>query len=148
MIRKREKKALLRRTQIGHESRRREEAEQVASANVGASHRHGTSLTFGNQMATKRHIGLVVFSICFALSARMAVFEPKPHQLTEAEERWGVTQRDTDPLGFIRGLRYYIYGVGLLGLGIFVQEYLAERLSKKKPNQPPEPMPLKRPGSS
>lgn len=104
--------------------------------------------TFGKNMTAKRHIGLVVFSICFALSARIAIFEPKPHDRTAAEERWGVTQRNTDPLGFIRGLRYYIYGVGVLGLGIFIQDYLAERLSKKKPNQPPEPMPLKRHGSS
>jgi len=90
---------------------------------------------------------LVVFSICFVLSARLALFEPKPHVRTEAEERWGITERDSDPLGFVRGLRYYVYGVGVLGLGIFVHDYVAELIRKKKPNQTPEPMPLKRHGS-
>lgn len=84
-------------------------------------------------MASKRHIGLTIFSVCCALSARIAIYAPKPHVPTEAEERWGVTQSDPDPLGFLRGLRYYIYGIGAVGLLIFSEDYLSEQRKKKEP---------------
>lgn len=85
-------------------------------------------------MAAKRHIGLVVFSVCCALSARIAILQPKSQAPTEAEKRWGVTQRDPDPLGLLSGLRYYIYGIGGLGLLIFAEDYVSDRFRKKKPN--------------
>lgn len=94
-------------------------------------------------MAKQRHIGFVIFGACCALSARIAIFEPKPAPqiLTPAEERWGVHQTDnSDPLGLIHDLRFYIYGLGVIGLLMVVEDYYRERSqNKKRPNnkQPP-----------
>jgi hypothetical protein len=53
------------------ESRRDEEAEPAASANVGAAHRHGTSLTIGGRKM-KRHLRIVsYFSIPTDLAGLM-----------------------------------------------------------------------------
>jgi hypothetical protein len=89
-------------------------------------------------MVKRRHIGFVIFGLCSALSARIALFEPKPPQLpTPAEERWGTANRDEgDPLRLIHGFRYYIYGVGVLGLLIVVEDFVSEKSRKKK--QPPD----------
>jgi len=84
-------------------------------------------------MVKRRHIGFTIFAICSALSARIALFEPQPHELTPAEERWGAHQIDNrDSLGLIHGLRYYIYGLGVLGLLIVVEDYFSEKSRKKK----------------
>lgn len=89
-------------------------------------------------MAKQTHIGFLIFALCSALSARIALFEPKPHTLTAAEERWGRVQRYEDPLGFIHGLRYYVYGLGVIGLLIVVEDQLTEALRpKKKKKDPP-----------
>ena len=82
-------------------------------------------------MAKQRHIGLVIFALCSALSARIALFEPKPHEPTAAELRWGTTEKEHDHFGFLKGLRYYIYGVGVLGLLIVAEDYIGDRLRKK-----------------
>ena len=84
-------------------------------------------------MAKQRHIGLVIFGLCSALSARIALVEPKPHVITPAEERWGTHQTDeSDSLGLIHGLRYYIYGLGVIGLLMVVEDFVGERLRKTK----------------
>lgn len=83
-------------------------------------------------MAGQKHIGLVVFAICSALSARIAIFEPKPRVLTAAEERWGSVQKEEDPMGFIHGVRFYIYGIGVIGLLLIVEDHLTQELSRKK----------------
>ena len=84
-------------------------------------------------MAKQRHIGLVFVAVCCALSARIAMFEPQHHRLTPAEERWGAHQTDdSDPLGLIHGLRYYIYGVGVVGLLMVLEDYFNESSRKKK----------------
>jgi mannose/fructose/N-acetylgalactosamine-specific phosphotransferase system component IIC len=92
-------------------------------------------------MAKQRHIGFVIFGACCALSARIAIFEPQPHELTPAEERWGTRQTDdSDPLGLIHGLRYYIYGVGVVGLLMVVEDYYSEKSRKRKgPDKPQTP---------
>jgi hypothetical protein len=78
----------------------------------------------------------VIFGLCSALSARIALFEPKPPQVpTPAEERWGTANRDEgDPLGLIHAVRYYIYGLGVLGLLIVVEDIVSEKLRGKKPS--------------
>ena len=87
-------------------------------------------------MAKQRHIGLVVFAACSLLSVRIAVFEPKPHELTAAEERWGRQDVSEDHLGVVHGLRYYIYGIGVLGLLIFAEDYVTDKLrTQKKPGR-------------
>jgi len=85
-------------------------------------------------MAKRRHIGFVIFALCSALSARIALFEPKPPQVpTPAEERWGTANRDEgDPLHFIRAVRYYVYGLGVVGLLMVVEDIVSERLRKRK----------------
>ncbi len=92
-------------------------------------------------MVKQKHIGLVVFAICSALSARIALFEPKPHAPTPVEERWGRTQKYEDPLGFVRGLRYYIYGLGVIGLLFIVEDHLSEALRAKKKEGRPDDNP-------
>jgi len=87
-------------------------------------------------MAKQKHIGLVVFAICSGLSARIALFEPKPHVLTAAEERWGSVHQEEDSLGIIHGLRYYVYGIGVVGLLLVGEDYLNEALSRKKSKEP------------
>ena len=93
-------------------------------------------------MAKQRHIGFVVFGVCSALSARLALFEPQPppQDLSPGEERWGTHQTDSsDPLRLIHGLRYYIYGLGVLGLLMVAEDYWSDRSQKKRPDnkQPP-----------
>ena|SRR5215471_19293 len=86
-------------------------------------------------MAKQRHIGFVIFGACCSLSARIAIWEPQPapQNLTPAEERWGTHQADnSDQLGLIHGLRYYIYGLGVVGLLMVVEDYFSERSQKKK----------------
>ena len=89
-------------------------------------------------MAKQRHISLTIFAFCSVLSARIAFYE-RPQELTAAEERWGVTKKNDDALGMLHGLRYYIYGIGVVGLLVFAEDYVSDTLKKKKPNQPPEP---------
>jgi hypothetical protein len=92
-------------------------------------------------MAKQRHIGFVIFGLCSALSARLAIFEPKPHVPTPAEERWGTTYRDEgDPLHLIHGFRYYIYGLGVIGLLMVVEDFISARLRKiQRPNPALQP---------
>jgi len=86
-------------------------------------------------MVKRRHIGFVIFGLCSALSARIALFEPKPRVPTPADERWESANKDEgDPLGFIYTVQYWIYGLGgLLGLLIVVEDYVSEKTRKKKP---------------
>ena len=87
-------------------------------------------------MSKQKHIGLVVFALCSALSARIALFEPKPHVMTAAEQRWGPAERYEDPRGFLHGVRYYIYGIGLLGLLIVAEDQLTPIFRPKKRKEP------------
>ena len=83
-------------------------------------------------MSKQRHIGFVIFGICSAFSARLAVFEPKPHVPTPAEDRWGASYHDQgDSLHLIHGFRYYIYGLGVVGLLMVVEDFVSERSRKK-----------------
>jgi hypothetical protein len=52
----------------------------------------------------------------------------------------GAANRDEgDPLGLIHAARYYIYGLGVLGLLMVVEDYVSEKSRKKKqlPTKPP-----------
>jgi hypothetical protein len=80
----------------------------------------------------QRHIGFVVFTICCTLATRIEIFEPKPQPPTAAEIRWGTAKKEDERYGLLRGLRYYIYGVGVLGLLIVVEDYVGDRLRKKR----------------
>ncbi len=85
-------------------------------------------------MAKQRHIGFVIFGACSVLSIKLAMFEPQPLKSAATEERWSTRDREEgDPLGLIHASRYYIYGLGILGLLIVVEDYVSERLRKKKP---------------
>ena len=88
-------------------------------------------------MAKQRHIGFVIFGLCSALSARLAVLEPKPHVTTPVEERWGTPYRDEgDPLRLIHGFRYYIYGLGVVGLLMVVEDFVSKKSREKKQPNP------------
>ncbi len=92
-------------------------------------------------MPKQRHIGFVIFGVCSALSARIAMFEPRPHVPTASEERWGAKGVDTsDSLGLIHSVRYYIYGLGVVGPLIVAEDYVAEHLRRRKGGSPP-PLP-------
>jgi hypothetical protein len=80
----------------------------------------------------------------------LEVFEPKPHELTLAEKRWGRRgEPDEDKLGMVRGVRYYIYGAGVLGLLIVAEDYISGRFRKKTTmNLLPEPPALSGRGSA
>src|SRR5438128_1635801 len=99
-------------------------------------------------MVKRRHIGFVIFGVCSALSARLALFEPKPQVPTPAGDRWGTPHGDEgDPLHLIRGIRYYIYGLGVVGLLLVVEDFVGEKLRKKKPPDP-TPQPNSQPPSA
>ncbi|ATC63949.1 hypothetical protein CMV30_08295 [Nibricoccus aquaticus] len=83
-------------------------------------------------MIKLRHIGFVVFTICFILATRIQIFEPKPQQPTAAEIRWGTAKKEDERYGLLRGLRYYIYGIGVIGLLIVVEDYVGDRLRRKR----------------
>lgn len=91
------------------------------------------------EMPKSKHIGLVIFSLCSFLSAKIALLEPEPHEITTAEQRWGTTQSKGDTLGFLRGFRFYIYGAGVLGLLIMVEDYYSEASAKRKKAAPKPP---------
>jgi hypothetical protein len=89
-------------------------------------------------MVKRRYIGFVIFGLCTALSARLALLDSKRPQLpTPTEERWEPANKDKgDSVGFIHAVQYWIYGAGgLLGLLIVVEDYVSEKSRKK--NQPP-----------
>jgi hypothetical protein len=85
-------------------------------------------------MPKQRHIGFAIFGFCCALAARLALLEPKPAPqiLSPAEERWGTQTDNSDPLHLIHGLRYYIYGLGVIGLLMVVEDYFSERSRRRK----------------
>src|SRR3954465_1323640 len=84
-------------------------------------------------MVKQRHIGLAIFSACSLLSARIGVFEPKPDVATPAEERWGTVHREEgDPMHLIRGVRYYIYGLGVVGLLMVAEDFISQRARRNK----------------
>ena len=70
-------------------------------------------------MSKQRNIGYIIFGICSVLAARVAVFEPEPGA------QW-------DPLGIIHAVRYYIYGIGILGLLIVVEDVINEKLDQNQ----------------
>jgi len=91
----------------------------------------------------KRHIGYSIFLVCCYLSARIAPFRSKPLVATAAEARWGHVKENGDSLGMINDLRYYIWGVGIIGLLMVVEDYFTERAKKKKEaNQALVPTPM------
>jgi hypothetical protein len=70
-------------------------------------------------MKSQRHIGLIIFIICLVVGGKVALLEPGP----DSHE---------DPLGFIHTIRYYIYGVGVLGLLIYLEDYINDKLVERK----------------
>ncbi len=74
----------------------------------------------------------MVFTICVGLATRIEIIEPKPQQPTAAEIRWGTAKKVDERYGLLRGLRYYIYGVGVIGLLIVVEDYLGDRFRKRR----------------
>jgi hypothetical protein len=101
-------------------------------------------------MAKQRHIGFVIFGACSVLAFKSAMFEPQPLRSAATEERWSTRDREEgDTLGLIHASRYYIYGLGILGLLIVVEDYASERLRKKKlPHMTLQPLAAPTPGSS
>jgi hypothetical protein len=94
-------------------------------------------------MIKQKHSGFAIFGICSALSARLALFEPPPppQEPSLAEQRWGTHQTDnSDPLGLIHSVRYYIYGIGIVGLLIVVEDHFNDRTRPSNiANEPPAP---------
>ena len=83
-------------------------------------------------MKPKRHIGFTVFFVCIAAFYRLATLEPEPQEVTLATQRWGSEPNNEFSLDVIRGLRYYILGVGFLGLIIVAEDYFNDWIDRKK----------------
>lgn len=94
-------------------------------------------------MAGQKHVGYLVFTICSILAARLELFdvEPPPQVLTAAEERWGTAPKREDTLGFVRGIRFYIYGVGVVGLLLVVEDHFTAQSRKKRAAATPSAKP-------
>jgi hypothetical protein len=84
-------------------------------------------------MAKQKSIGLMIFGLCSMISAKLALFEPEKHILTPAEERWGPTQKEDRSLDILKGLRYYIWGIGGIGLLIAAEDFISEKRKKERP---------------
>jgi hypothetical protein len=94
-------------------------------------------------MIKQKSIGWAIFALCCILYMRTAFLAP-----TEAElknPRIAAKSRffggETDPQGLLHGLRYYILGVGFIGLLIVLEDYVSARSARKTPNKAPEPTP-------
>jgi len=81
--------------------------------------------TFGQRMKTK-HIGLSIFSVCVLLLIKSERFARSLSEEKKAE----IESRDW--MGLIHGARYYIAGVGLLGLGIFAEDKVSSWMRDRR----------------
>ena len=76
-------------------------------------------------MKTK-HIGLSIFFFCVLLliKAERYASEMSDKDRSQLEER--------DWMGLLHGARFYVAGVGLLGLGMFAEDAIAARVKAKR----------------
>ncbi|MBS0633440.1 MAG: hypothetical protein JSS11_16140 [Verrucomicrobia bacterium] len=83
-------------------------------------------------MAKKRNIGLSVFFAGCTIYGRTAFLAPNPEELRNevVAEDYHAFGADRDSLGVLHGLRFYILGVGVVGLGVALEDYYAERAKK------------------
>src|SRR5260221_8327735 len=92
-------------------------------------------------MTRQKSIGMAIFAMCCVIYMRAAFLAPTEAELKNT--RVAANSRffggEKDPPGILHGLRYYILGVGVIGLLIAVEDYFLERSAKKKPNKAPEP---------
>jgi hypothetical protein len=102
-------------------------------------------------MPQKKSAGYVIFAVCTVLAGRLILFQPEKREPTAAELRWGTVQESRDSFGFIRGLRYYILGIGVLGLLVDLDDErtAARKAAKEKaeaakapPPRPPQTPPM------
>lgn len=64
------------------------------------------------------------------------MLEPETQELTLAEQRWGRNPHNESWLFAIRSFRYYILGVGILGLLIVAEDYLNNWIDRKRKVEP------------
>lgn len=84
-------------------------------------------------MSKTRHIGYAIFGVCSLVSAKMVVFEPVTDVASQEDPRGHLPRTEShDPLGMIHALRYYIYGLGVMGLLMVVEDHVNERWAKKR----------------
>src|ERR1700759_856240 len=90
-------------------------------------------------MAQQKNIGLTLFAVCCAVYVKTAFLAPTDEELKD--ESIARQNRDyggnRDPARWLHGLRYYILGVGGIGLLIALEDYFIERAKARK-LKPPE----------
>lgn len=70
-------------------------------------------------MKSQKHIGLIIFGISIVIGGKVALLDPG-------------AESNEDLLGFIHTIRYYIYGIGVLGLLAFLEDYINEKLDQRR----------------
>jgi len=88
-------------------------------------------------MAKQRHTGLVIFGACSLIAARMAFFEPKPPETASSEPPSEASEKDSITFTLIRDARYYVYGIGVIGLLMVVEDFFnGEHRNKEESGAP------------
>ena len=90
-------------------------------------------------MPKKKNIGLTIFGVCCVIYARTAFLAPTQEELKDPSiaEQSRDYRAEEDPEGLFHGLRYYVLGVGVIGLLIAVEDHFLERSKNEKLKRPP-----------
>ena len=91
-------------------------------------------------MAKRKSIGLAVFGVCCVVYARTAFLAPTEEEMKKPSiaETNPDFRADDIQQGLFRGLRYYVAGVGVIGLLIAVEDHFLGLAKRKKTDPPPE----------
>ncbi len=84
-------------------------------------------------MAAQRHIGLAIFGVCLVASSKLAFLGRQSDDSNFATDSPGALLTiDTNPLGVVHALRHYIFGLGVVGLLIWVEDYFDEERRRRQ----------------
>jgi hypothetical protein len=93
-------------------------------------------------MAAQKSIGITIFTVCCAIYARTAFMAPTKEEMKDSQiaERSRAYGAEEDTEGLVHGVRYYILGIGVIGLFVAIEDHFIDAAKKKKkPNQALEP---------
>lgn len=84
-------------------------------------------------MANQKSISFTIFIVCSAIYARTAFLAPSKEEMEDEAiaDKYQTYQIKEDRLGVMYGLRYYILGIGVIGLLITLEDEYSERSKKK-----------------
>lgn len=85
-------------------------------------------------MVKAKGLGLTIFFVCCAIYGRTAFLAPTQDELNDEviAERHRALGEEPDHLGVLHGLRYYILGIGVIGLLIAVEDHYSDKAKKRK----------------